>query len=87
MPLRHKSAQKRARQTVTRTERNKKKYKALIKGAIKRTLSDTDKKSVEEQVKKTTQILDRASVKGIIHKNKVSRIKSKISLHLNKISK
>ena len=86
MPLRHKSAQKRARQTVTRTERNKK-YKALIKGAIKRTLSDTDKKSVEEQVKKTTQILDRASVKGIIHKNKVSRIKSKIRLHLNKISK
>lgn len=85
MPLRHKSAQKRARQTIKITEHNKK-YKALIKGSLKRTLTDTDKSSAEEQVKKTTQILDRAATKGIIHKNKASRLKSRITKHLNKIS-
>lgn len=85
MPLRHKSAQKRARQTIKKSEHNKK-YKALIKGSLKRTLTENDKTSAEEQVKKTTQILDRAATKGIIHKNKASRLKSKISRHLNKVS-
>lgn len=83
--LRHKSAQKRARQTIKKTERNRK-YKALIKGSLKRALTDTDKASTEEQVKKTTQILDRAATKGVIHKNKASRLKSRIARHLNKVS-
>lgn len=83
--LRHKSAQKRARQTIKKTERNRK-YKALIKGSLKRALTDTDKTSTEEQVKKTTQILDRAATKGVIHKNKASRLKSRIARHLNKVS-
>lgn len=86
MPLRHKSAQKRARQTVKRTERNKK-YKALIKGSVKKVLENKDKAEAETQLKKTVAVLDRAAVKGIIHRNKAANQKSKLTKHVNKLGK
>jgi len=86
MPLRHKSAQKRARQTVKRTERNKK-YKALIKGSVKRVLDNKDKAAAETELKKTVAVLDRAAVKGIIHRNKAANQKSKLTKHINKLGK
>ncbi len=86
MPLRHKSAQKRARQTVKRTERNKK-YKALIKGSVKRVLDNKDKSAAETELKKTVAVLDRAAVKGIIHRNKAANQKSKLTKHINKLGK
>ncbi|MBS1513519.1 MAG: 30S ribosomal protein S20 [Bacteroidetes bacterium] len=85
MPLRHKSAQKRARQTVKRTDRNKK-YKALIKGSVKRVQTAADKSAATEELKKTSAILDRAAVKGIIHKNKAANTKSKLTKHVNKLA-
>ena len=84
MPLRHKSAQKRARQTETRTERNKA-YKALIKRSIKNVMDETDKSSAQEKFKKSTTVFDRASVKGIIHKNKAARIKARLAKHVNSL--
>ena len=51
MPLRHKSAQKRARQTIKKTERNKQ-YKALIKGAIKKVKEQKEKASAQTEMKK-----------------------------------
>lgn len=86
MPLRHKSAQKRARQTVKRTERNKK-YKALIKGSVKRVMELKDASSADAELRKTVAIIDRAAVKGIIHKNKAANQKSKITKHINKLGK
>lgn len=86
MPLRHKSAQKRARQTVKRTERNKK-YKALIKGSVKRVLDNKNKSEAETELKKTVAVLDRAAVKGIIHRNKAANQKSKLTKHINKLGK
>jgi small subunit ribosomal protein S20 len=86
MPLRHKSAQKRARQTIKRTERNKK-VKALIKGSMKRVMELKDKNGADAELRKTVAVLDRAAVKGIIHKNKAANQKSKLSKHINKISK
>jgi len=85
MPLRHKSAQKRARQTVKRTERNKK-FKALIKGSVKRVLENKDKVSAETELKKTVAVLDRAAVKGLIHMNKAANQKSKLAKHINKLA-
>lgn len=84
MPLRHKSAQKRARQTVKRTERNKQ-YKAKIKSSVKKVLTSKDKTAASEDFKKTVRVLDRAATKGIIHKNKAARTKSKLAKHINKI--
>ena len=86
MPLRHKSAQKRARQTVKRTERNKK-NKAQIKGSVKRVLESKEKVSAETEMKKTVAILDRAAVKGVIHRNKAANQKSKLAKHINKLYK
>lgn len=86
MPLRHKSAQKRARQSIKRTERNKK-YKATIKGSVKRVLLKKDKSEAEVELRKTVAVLDRASVKGIIHKNKAANQKSKLTKFVNKLGK
>ena len=55
MPLRHKSAQKRARQTKKITEKNKA-VKALIKGSIKRVTASKDKATAEAELKKTVSI-------------------------------
>lgn len=85
MPLRHKSAQKRARQTVKRTERNKK-VKSLIKGSLKRVIESKDKASAEVELKKTVAVLDRAAVKGVIHMNKAANQKSKLAKHVNKLA-
>ena len=52
MPLRHKSAQKRARQTKKITEKNKS-VKALIKGSVKRVTASKDKATAEAELKKT----------------------------------
>jgi small subunit ribosomal protein S20 len=84
MPLRHKSAQKRARQTVKRTEKNKK-YKVLIKSSIKNVLSQKDKSAAESAFKKAAQVLDRAAVKGVIHKNKAANKKSSLAKKVNSL--
>jgi len=83
MPLRHKSAQKRARQIKKRTERNKK-NKSLIKGLVKRTLTETDKEAAINEFKKAVSALDRAAVKRVIHPNKAARLKSKLAKTVNK---
>jgi small subunit ribosomal protein S20 len=83
MPLRHKSAQKRARQTVKRTDKNKQ-TKVLIKGSIKRVLTSKDKDTASAEYKKTVKVLDRAAAKGVIHKNKAANTKSRLSKHVNK---
>lgn len=85
MPLRHKSAQKRARQTVKRTERNKK-YKVLLKSSEKKVLNLKTKTDAEAELKKTVAILDRAAAKGIIHKNKAANKKSKLTRKVNKLA-
>jgi small subunit ribosomal protein S20 len=84
MPLRHKSAQKRARQSVKRTEHNKL-YKAKIKTAVKKVLSASDKELAGTELKKAVTLLDRVSVKGIIHKNNAANKKSRLTRHVNKM--
>ncbi len=86
MPLRHKSAQKRARQTLKRTEKNKK-YKVLIKSSVKKVLTSKDKTEALAEFKKTTRTLDRAATKGVIPKNKAANTKSKLAKHINKSAK
>lgn len=86
MPLRHKSAQKRARQTLKRTEKNKK-YRVLIKGSVKKVLSTTDKETANAEFKKAVRTLDRAATKGIVHKNKAANEKSRLAKHISKVSK
>jgi len=82
--LRHKSAQKRARQTIKITDRNKN-IKALIKGSVKKVSLAKDKATAETEFKATTRVLDRAAAKGVIHKKKAANVKSKLAKHVNKV--
>jgi small subunit ribosomal protein S20 len=84
MPLRHKSAQKRARQTVKRAERNKF-YKAKIRTAVKNVLSAKDKETALSQLNTAVSMLDKVSNKGIMHKNAAANKKSRLSRHVNKM--
>lgn len=84
MPLRHKSAQKRARQTPKRTEYNKH-YKAKIKSAVKNVLSSKKKDAAEKELKVAVTVLDRAATKGILHRNTAANKKSKLTRHVNKM--
>ena len=84
MPLRHKSAQKRARQTETRTDRNKL-YKAKIRTALKNVLSAKTKESAEKELKTAVAVLDKISTKGVIHKNNAANKKSRLTRHVNKM--
>lgn len=85
MPLRHKSAQKRARQTVKKTERNKLK-KVMLKSSIKKLTTISEKPAAETELKKTVKLIDRAAAKGIIHKNKAARQKSQLAKKVNKLA-
>ncbi len=84
MPLRHKSAQKRARQTKKRTIHNKQ-YKAKIRSVIKKVRTQKDKTAAETELKKAVSTLDRAATKNIIHKNKAARLKSKLSKYIKSL--
>lgn len=56
-----------------------KKYNALIAGG--------EKEAAEKALPQTFAILDEMVTKGIIHKNKADRQKSKLALKLAKLSK
>ena len=84
MPLRHKSAQKRARQTPKKTEYNKH-YKSKIKTAVKSVLTSKKKDSAEKELKKAVSVLDKAAIKGIIHRNNAANKKSRLTRHVNKM--
>ena len=82
----HKSALKRARQTIKRNARNRalrtalrnviKKYRALLAAG--------DKEGAQGALPGLHKALDRAVTKGIIHKNQAARHKSRFTGALNK---
>lgn len=80
-----KSAQKRIRVTETKTLRNKM-IKSALKTTVKKFFVAVEGGNAEEA--KTTFVaavkaLDMAASKGIIHKNKAARSKSRLAAKLN----
>lgn len=77
---------KSAKKRVDVAERNRQRnmaFKSAIRTAIKKAL--TGEVSVrEESLKQAYSLMDRAVLKGIMHKNTVARYKSKIAVALNK---
>ncbi|AFZ82776.1 30S ribosomal protein S20 [Candidatus Kinetoplastidibacterium crithidiae] len=74
-------ARKRSRQSIERNKHNSS-LRSMFRTAIKRVIQaikNADKISAEETFKKTVSIIDRIADKGIIHKNKASRHKSRLS--------
>ena len=85
MPLRHKSAQKQARQSLKRRERNKQ-YKVRIKSAIKKVLETKNKETAQKELKSTVTLLDRVAARGIIHRNNAAHKKSRLTKYVNSLT-
>ncbi|MBE6317531.1 MAG: 30S ribosomal protein S20 [Bacteroidales bacterium] len=81
----HKSSEKRIRQTKTRNARNRY-YAKTARNAVRRLRAMTDKAEAEVAFKKVTAMLDRLASKKTISKNKAANLKSKLALHINKLS-
>ena len=80
-----KSDKKRVKVTATKTERNKAMNSALkteIKKANAAIASNADNKA--EQVKLAITAIDKATSKGLLHKNNAARKKSALATKLNK---
>lgn len=74
-------AKKRVRQTAKRRERNfglRSKLRTAIKG-VRKAIVAGDKNVAEAVFRKAVSVIDSIASKGIIHKNKASRHKSRLS--------
>jgi small subunit ribosomal protein S20 len=78
----HKSAEKRNRQTLTKSENNKY-YSKTTRNAIKKLRSTTEKGTATELLPKVSSMLDKLAKKNVIHKKKASNLKSSLSKHVN----
>lgn len=80
-----KSQIKRNRQNEARRVRNKSTRSAL-KTRIKRfqeAVDGGDRAVAEEELRKTTQALDKAAARNVIHKNKAANQKARLARRLN----
>jgi len=84
----HKSADKRARQTIKKTAVNTK-MKSAVKTYEKKTLAAIEEGNKEEAMtafKTFASKMDRAAKHGVYHKNKASRKVARLAIRLAKAS-
>ena len=74
----HKSALKRIRQIKVRRERNRYVGKTT-RNAIRELRAESDSKVASTNLPKVISLIDRMAKKNIIHKNKASNLKSKLT--------
>lgn len=82
------SAAKRARQTVRRTERNRK-AKIAVKGGLKEiraAIAAGKKDEAKALLPKVSSLLDKAVKSGRVHKNKASRHKGDFASRIAKLA-
>jgi small subunit ribosomal protein S20 len=81
----HFSALKRARQTETRTQRNRSNNSRLRSSLrdLREALAKGDKAAAEQVFRKTVSALDKAIQKGVLHENTAGRYKSRLNARLN----
>lgn len=79
-----KSAKKRAIQSEKRRQQNAS-QRSMMRTFIKKTYAavlTTDAVAAQEAFKKMVPVLDRMADKGLIHKNKAARHKSRLNAHI-----
>lgn len=81
----HKSALKRIRQANKKRLHNRY-YAKTARNAVKKLRTTTDKTTATEMLPKVTSMLDKLTKRNIIHKNKASNLKSKLTVYVNKLS-
>ena len=73
-------ARKRARQNLTRRARNAS-HRSMFRTYLKRVeaaIAGGDKSAASEALTQAVPVIDRMAIKGIIHKNKAARHKSRL---------
>ncbi len=80
----HQSSLKRIRQSEKKKVHNRY-YSKTTRNAIKKLRDMDDKKAAEELLPKVAAMLDKLSKKNIIHDNKASNLKSKLTKHVNQL--
>mgnify|MGYP004529749691 FL=1 len=82
-----KNAKKKIKQIV-KTTKNNEQLKSTVKNAIKNTdkaVLAGNKEDAMKSLKLAIKSLDNAKSKGLVHKNKVDREKSRLTLKVNKM--
>ncbi|RRN80529.1 30S ribosomal protein S20 [Pseudoxanthomonas sp. SGD-10] len=83
-----KSAKKRAKQTIVRNQRNSS-QRSMLRTAVKKVIKALDANDVataQEAFKAAQPLLDRLSARGLIHKNKAARHKSRLSARIKALA-
>ena len=74
---------KRVRQSRKSNQRNRH-YKSMMRTAIKNVLK-SDKKDASDLLTRAVSIIDHVCTKGVIHRNKAARHKSKLTKYINSL--
>jgi small subunit ribosomal protein S20 len=80
----HKSALKRIRSTETRRLRNRYQKKTM-RNAVKAFRNLKDKKEAADSLPKMVSMIDKLAKRTVIHKNKASNLKGKLTRQVNKM--
>jgi small subunit ribosomal protein S20 len=80
----HKSALKRIRSNNAKRLRNRY-YAKTTRNAVRRLRSTDDKAEAQEKLPKVIALLDKLAKRNVIHKNKASNLKSKLTRFVNKL--
>ena len=81
----HKSSIKRIRQTEKRKLHNRY-YAKTARNAVRKLRAETDKTVATEMLPKISSMLDKLAKRNIIHKNKASNLKSRLTVFVNKLA-
>ena len=80
----HQSSIKRIRQSSARRLRNRY-YAKTARNMVRKLRATSDKAEAVALLPKVSSVLDKLAKKNVIHKNKASNLKSKLTVHVNKI--
>jgi len=83
-----KSAQKRAKQTIVRNQRNTA-QRSMLRTHVKKVIKAIEAKdaaAAQEAFTAAQPVLDRMSARGLIHKNKAARHKSRLSARIKALA-
>ena len=81
----HKSSIKRIRQSESRKLENRY-YAKTTRNAVKKLRNTTEKTAAVAQYPEVASMLDKLAKKNVIHKNKASNLKSKLSNYINTLA-
>jgi small subunit ribosomal protein S20 len=83
----HFSALKRARQTETKTARNranKSRLRSALRG-LREAIESGDKAAAQKAYSSTVSVVDKGVQKGVLHKNTASRYKARLSARVKAV--